>query len=127
MRHETSRPRIVVVDDDSSVLSVVRRQLTTLGWEAFPAATATEALAVLGLLNNVDALLTDLNMPLMDGVELSHEVMRRFPKITVVLMSGAADAVVEQAPNPENAILLRKPFSLQALAAALDTVRKRQE
>jgi DNA-binding NtrC family response regulator len=107
------------VDDDSSVLLSVKRQLASLGWEAHTAPTANAALSMLGSLESVEALLTDINMPAMDGISLGREVVNRFPGIAVVLMSGGHDAL-PRAPELSRSILLRKPFTAQALAAALD-------
>ena len=103
------RRRIIVVDDDSSVLRTVQRQLDALGWEAHPAGTAGEALSILHSLGGVDAVLTDVNMPIMDGVSLRCEVAKRFPATRVILMSGSHDGGT-----------LRKPFTVDALAAALE-------
>jgi CheY-like chemotaxis protein len=119
VRQPVLRRRIVVVDDDSSVLLAVQRQLDSLGWEAHTAPTASEALSMLGSLGSVEALLTDINMPAMDGISLGREVVNRFPGTVVVLMSGGHDAL-HRGPELSRSILLRKPFTAQALAAALD-------
>lgn len=110
----------MVVDDDSSVLRTVHRQLDRLGWEARAAKSATEALAMLHRLGHVEALLTDVDMPAMNGVSLRGEVVRLFPGTAVVLMSGGCDpAAMPGVPPPT---VLRKPFTMEALAAALAAV-----
>jgi DNA-binding NtrC family response regulator len=111
----------VVVDDDSSVLRTVHRQLDRLGWEAHAAESATAALAMLDRLGRVEAVLTDVDMPAMNGVSLRSEVVRRFPGTAVVLMSGGC----EPAPLPDvpPSTVLRKPFTMEGLAAALAAVR----
>jgi CheY-like chemotaxis protein len=114
------RRRVVVVDDDSAVLHTVRRQLETLDWDVYPAATADEALSILRALEQVDALLTDVDMPRMDGVALQREVADHFPGMAVVLMSGGLERPSSPAAGLSTSALLHKPFTLQALAAALD-------
>jgi FixJ family two-component response regulator len=114
------RRRIVVVDDDIAVLKALQRQLDTLGWDVHPAASAEEALSTFRRLGGVEVLLTDVDMPVMDGVALRAEVVRRFPGTAVVFMSGGAGPSCNLAADPSTAVLLRKPFTRQALAAVLD-------
>ncbi|MGH9347903.1 MAG: response regulator [Vicinamibacterales bacterium] len=117
------RLRILIVDDDRAVLLALTRQLGTLGWDARGAVSAQEALAILAGLDGVDAVLTDIQMPGMDGFALQAEVAHRFPGTTVVLMSAAADPAAATASPPAPTIL-RKPFSVHTLTAVLERVRE---
>lgn len=54
----------------------------------FVAASGKEALETLELNPNIDAVLTDVVMPGMSGLELGHEVRKRYPSIRVILVSG---------------------------------------
>ena len=121
------RRRIVVVDDDTAVLRTLQRQLDSLGWEAYPAGTGREALSMLHTLGGVEAVLTDVNMPIMDGLSLRREVDARFPETAVVLMSGEQDPSTPSLSDLPATTVLRKPFTVLALAAALDAACKDKE
>ena len=121
------RRRIVIVDDDAAVLHALQRQLDTLGWETHPAASAREALSILRRLGGVEALLTDIEMPGMGGMALRHEVVSEFPETAVILMSGGARAAGANSASDEAPIALQKPFTLQALAAALEAGARSQK
>jgi CheY-like chemotaxis protein len=117
-----SRRRIVVVDDDRAVLGTVQRLLEALGWDVYPAQSGGEALAIFGTIPEVEILLTDVDMPGIDGVALGRQVLNRFPGTAVVLMSGGTGATIGAAGGSSSSVLLRKPFTRQALAAVLDTI-----
>ena len=82
------RRRILVVDDDVSVRTTLTMLLQASGYDVTTAANGFEALMLLqsGL---PAVLLSDLNMPGMSGFELLSVVRQRFPKLSVVAMSGA--------------------------------------
>jgi CheY-like chemotaxis protein len=65
-------------------------------------------------------LLTDIDLPGMNGAQLSAALHERHPTLAVVLMSGyPEDGALEQARPDERRVLLRKPFSTQQLVARL--------
>ncbi len=71
------------------------------------------------LLSGIDALLTDVRMPIMGGPELAAAVRRRHPDIRVLFMSGYPDEG-GGAPTPELEYFLPKPFRRSDLVAALE-------
>ena len=80
--------RILVAEDDPSVLQTVAMMLRTSGYDVATAADGFEAL--LHFQDQApDLLLSDLNMPAMSGFELLSVVRRRFPQVIVVATSGA--------------------------------------
>jgi CheY-like chemotaxis protein len=105
---------ILLVDDDPGVLEFVRESVTYLGHSAQAASNAAEALDILNA-TPFDAVLTDVEMPGMSGLELAHEIRRRWPSVPVILMTGSSDPRASADPT----VLLRKPFSLDALRVIL--------
>lgn len=104
---------------------MLERQLDTLGWDVIPSSNAHDALAVLnGIGGDVEAVLTDLDLPGMSGLALSADVRTRFPEVHVVLMSGASPAQID-AREAGAVAMLRKPFAMSALSEALSTGRDR--
>jgi CheY-like chemotaxis protein len=103
---------VLVVDDDASVLEVVVGMLEELGCDVISARTGSEALDKLGRNNRVEVLITDINMPGMDGHELAHRAMRLSPKLQVLQLSGRER---RKGGYP----MIRKPFSLEELATTM--------
>ena len=89
-----SKHQILVVDDDLSVRTTLTMLLEASGYEVTTAADGFEALALLQA-QLPDVLLSDLNMPEMSGFELLSNVRQRFPKLSVVAMSGAYETAMQ--------------------------------
>jgi EAL domain-containing protein (putative c-di-GMP-specific phosphodiesterase class I)/CheY-like chemotaxis protein len=87
---ERSLGRILVVDDEPAIVRVVSRMLTAAGYEV---ATAADGMRAVDLLANgtFDAILTDLEMPGMNGIQFLQAVRRRDSEVPVVLMTGSPD------------------------------------
>jgi PAS domain S-box-containing protein len=114
--------RVLLVEDEVSVGDMVEAMLTDLGHEVLRADAAPGALAILKRRIRVDLLLTDLIMPGgKTGVELAREAAAMRPGLPVILSSGyTGDALGEAAETPWP--LLAKPYSADALAAAIEAV-----
>jgi CheY-like chemotaxis protein len=88
---DTSKHRILVVDDDPSIRSTVAMLLADYGYEVSTAEDGFDAL--LQMKSRVPELIvSDLNMPHMSGFEYLSVIRRRFPEALVVAMSGAYQA-----------------------------------
>jgi two-component system cell cycle response regulator CpdR len=109
--------RILIVDDEEPLRGFVTRGLQLDGHEVTAAADGLEALELLTSPGAVfDLLLTDIRMPMMDGIELALAVARERPGLPVLLMTGYADQR-ERARNLDLLVkdVLTKPFSLASL------------
>lgn len=96
---------ILVVDDEESIRSLVKRVLERRGHRVIACQTAAEALAEPG---PFDLLLVDLVLPEVNGRELADALRARWPSLPIILMSGylAQDGLVPEPP----AIFLQKPM-----------------
>jgi signal transduction histidine kinase len=111
--------RILVVDDDEEVRSLLREALTEMGHGVTDAASGPDALTLLQG-DRPDLMLADFAMPGMNGAELAAAARKIWPNLPVIFASGFADiAQVKAAVGPDAAII-RKPFSLDRLAAAIE-------
>jgi CheY-like chemotaxis protein len=112
---------ILAVEDDPKVRRLTIARLGQLGYRVLEAASGREALDVLVANPNVDLLFTDLVMPGgMSGLELSIEAQKRFPHLKTLLTSGyAEDLALGDRPERAHLRLLRKPYRLADLAAAV--------
>src|SRR5712692_8390309 len=81
-------PRLLLVDDDDFVRSALSRALNrTGGFTVIPAEHGRRALELLAT-EHVDAILTDLQMPVMDGLTLLAELFEREVRLPVAVMTG---------------------------------------
>ena len=114
-------PRVLIVDDEDSIRSLVARAIAMDGHETVTAADGAEALEILGNEQGVfDLLLTDIQMPVMDGIALALTAARDFPELTILLMTGFADQ--RERASGLNAIahdVITKPFSVADIRAAV--------
>ncbi len=113
--------RILVAEDDDNVRSFVVRALEMKGHEVLEAEDGGLAQEVLNQQNGqFDLLLSDIKMPVMDGIGLSLFAGAQFPNITILLMTGFADQR-ERASGLDSLIydVIAKPFNLASL---LETV-----
>ena len=123
-------PRVLIADDEDSMRVLVARAVATDGHDTITAQDGAEALEILSREEGAfDLLLTDIQMPVMDGVALALTAARDFPDLTILLMTGFADQR-ERASGLDAIVhdVVTKPFSVAdirtAVASAL-AARKR--
>ena len=114
--------RIVIAEDEEALCAMCARALTSIGHDVTTAADGSEALDLLKRDGGrFDLLLTDIRMPIMDGIALSLSVARDYPDLTILLMTGYADQR-ERAHGLDAIVhdVITKPFTLAVLRAAVD-------
>lgn len=110
------RARILFVDDELPLRDVVTRLLARRGVEVTTAGDAVEAVELLRE-KTFDLLLTDFQMPDMDGFELLAHVRENYPDLPAIMMTGHASVQhAVQAMTGGAVDYLPKPFSVDALA-----------
>jgi CheY-like chemotaxis protein len=114
---------ILVVDDHEIMRDVVCQILEDCGHEVALASDGGDALDLLGA-THFDVLVTDIVMRQMDGIELIHEVRRRFPAMRILAMSGGGERFpivdgLEIATQAGAGAVLRKPFRADELRDTL--------
>jgi PAS domain S-box-containing protein len=109
---------ILLVDDEAALCAAGREFLVSRGYTVLVAANGPEAIRICQQhSDDIDAILTDLVLPGMDGAELATIVTSWRPRIAVLYMSGYADRSLETLGA--GAVLLHKPFKLSDLESAL--------
>ena len=114
-------PRVLIADDEASMRELVARAIAMDGHETVTAQDGTEALEILTREGGAfDLLLTDIQMPIMDGIALALSAARDFPKLTILLMTGFADQR-ERASNLSAIAhdVITKPFSVADIRTAV--------
>jgi two-component system cell cycle sensor histidine kinase/response regulator CckA len=125
MQGDTARvARVLVVDDEEAVRRVAGATLSRAGHDPVLAADGEQALGVLASGGPIDLLITDLEMPGMNGLELAKRARATCPGLGVLFISGYPDRVLSTATEADGTIdLLEKPFSpvvlLERVARAL--------
>jgi CheY-like chemotaxis protein len=113
-------PRILIADDEDSMRSLVARAIAMDGHQTVTASDGAEALEIITReAGAFDLLLTDIKMPIMDGIALALAVRRDFPAIPILLMTGFADQR-ERASGLDAIVndVITKPFSVADIRAA---------
>ncbi|ACA17073.1 response regulator receiver protein [Methylobacterium sp. 4-46] len=118
-------PVILLVEDDGLLLMEAADTLAEAGFQVVEAPHADKALQVLESAQEVDALMTDVDMPLgsIDGLALARLVARRWPWIPVLVVSGMGTPGPHD--MPDGARFIPKPYAPCNLVQALhDCVRR---
>ena len=122
---------ILVVDDDPSVLESTSRLLNAFGYLVFPYGNATDAVMKLQEENNVRAVLTDIMMPEVTGLQFLEKIRSFNSEIPVIMMTGHAEMEMTIDAIRKGAFdFLLKPFKPEYLAhsvkKAIDHYRLKQ-
>jgi CheY-like chemotaxis protein len=114
--------RILIAEDEDSLRTLVVRALMQDGHDVMAKCDGGEALDCLTRENgHFDLLLTDIRMPVMDGIALALAASRDYPALTILLMTGYADQR-ERASGLSALIhdVITKPFSLAQIRDAVN-------
>ena len=115
-------PRILIVDDERAILSLLSKYFARAGYEVQTAGSAEEAMAFCGK-ESFDALLSDVHMPETSGHELVQWAAVAQPTIRCVLMSAVEnDTDCGDCPYLTGCNLLSKPFNPANAVALIDKV-----
>ncbi len=119
--------KILVVDDEEGILDVTEGYFQRKGYEVYTAGNGVEALEILNRVK-IGCIFTDINMPIMDGLELAERVRQIESSLPVVVMTGY--------PSLENSIqtlkngvvdYLIKPVNLEQMELTLKRILRERE
>jgi CheY-like chemotaxis protein len=117
------QPTVLLVDDEAVVLAVLSRILERSGYVTVRAGSAEDALRYLSAAapHSIQAVLSDIRMPQMSGLDLALELRRRWPDLPIALMTAYEAAELHPGHPGLGAVpVLRKPFASKAV---LDLIR----
>ena len=118
--------RILIAEDEEGLRTLVARALSMDGHAVMTANDGAEALDVLAREQGAfELLLTDIRMPVMDGIALALAAARDHPQVAILLMTGFADQR-ERAYGLDTLIhnVITKPFSLTTIRTAVNEALK---
>ena len=116
----TKKLRILVVDDSKVVLRVVCQLLTKMGYETIASHDGREALKIMEADNDIDLVMTDINMPRMDGWELALHIKTKDPSMPIIALTGEHPSnILPMMKDSGISQALFKPFNLDHLNDAM--------
>lgn len=120
--HALTRGVILVIDDQAPMLRMLARYLRSRGHTVAEALDPEQALDCMRA-STYDAILCDIHIPGMSGLDLAHQFREDSPQTPLILMTGDPDDRVEaQGRQAGAAGYLRKPFSFTELDETLERV-----
>ena len=112
--------RCLVVDDETGIRHVLGRMIRQNGLDCLEAASGAEALELLAREGDVPVVISDINMPEMDGVTLLGELRRLYPDTAVIMLTGVTDVQVAVRCLREGAMdYIAKPVQMEELLARI--------
>jgi DNA-binding response OmpR family regulator len=106
--------QVMVVDDDSDVLSTMSKHLRMWGYDAVPFATFEDAREFLED-RAPDAMVVDVRLGKYNGLQLLHLARQHYPEVALVAVSGFDDPVLRAEAADAGAAYFLKPFELTDL------------
>jgi two-component system, OmpR family, KDP operon response regulator KdpE len=120
-----SQGKVLIVDDEPAIRRALRTTFGTLGFDIAEALTGEQALPLLRA-SSFDAVLLDINMPGMGGIEACREIRRQFPRLAVLILSvrDHEDEKVEALEAGADDYVT-KPFPIRELVARVRAAVRR--
>jgi len=115
---------VLVVDDEAAIRQITGQTLESFGYRVLLAADGTEAIAIYAKQqHNIAVVLTDMMMPVLDGLSTIQVLMRMNPKVRIIAVSGIA-ANRSAATDAGTAVrqYIGKPFTAESLLATVQKV-----
>src|ERR671930_1460725 len=115
-----SSVRVLIVDDEPSIISFVDQTMRRAGYQTYTAPNAKVALEICQTKGMPDLLLTDFKMPGMDGDALAARLRQREPDLKVLYLTGYADQLfTERGALWRDEAFLEKPCTVNGLLEAV--------
>jgi CheY-like chemotaxis protein len=118
------RPRILLVDDEESMLTLLKEVVQLLGYDPITAADGTLALRQFHE-SPVDLVITDIHMPGISGLDLLRQIKKQNPEVPVVLITGLSSSRFRDAAREHHADgFISKPFRIDDLRNCIQRLIK---
>jgi CheY-like chemotaxis protein len=101
---------LLIVDDDQDICACLKEMFLTHGYKILLASNGQAALRVLQKIH-VDLILTDIDMPIMNGIEFIKEFRRKDKRTAIVVMSGGYKYTEQEILNFGATYFVRKPLT----------------
>ncbi len=112
--------KVIVIDDEPGIRTMIQFELSAKEFDVVIASSGMEALKVLEK-EPVDLVITDMRMPVMDGLDTAFAIKKLDANVPIILMTGYVEDRVEKVLELKNVKFLQKPFSLDELMEIVET------
>ena len=130
MTQDTKTPAekisVLVVDDEEKILKLARRLVCQEGYACLVASNGVEAVKVMEE-TRVDVVVTDISMPMMDGIELTKHIKENFAADVIMMTGYFKDLSYEHAITKGARDFIQKPFTTEEFQIRLKRVIKERE
>jgi len=113
--------RVLIVDDEPAILEVHKRTLTRYGAEVVTAIDGQEAWGIFQESDDFNTVVTDIDMPRMNGVNLIKNILSVKPLTQIVIITGVMDGALALYGAKKNVVCLPKPVEPAFVAVAVAT------
>ena len=121
-REAVVRPLLLLAEDENLLRLSATRALEAAGFSVKAAASGEAALAAYDTAGEIAALVSDIRLGGMDGIELALALRRRTPDLPIMLISGYADEAARTAVANLDCAFLAKPFRLRELTTGIAAI-----
>ncbi|HEY5191595.1 MAG TPA: response regulator, partial [Candidatus Deferrimicrobium sp.] len=123
-----AKVRVLVVDDEEFLRSIVRERLEIAGYSVEEASNGSEALGMLESTGPYSVLLTDIRMPVMDGITLLGEWGKKSPGTAGIVMSANAELdTAVHALKMGACDFITKPFNFDVLLITIENALRKKD
>lgn len=120
--HKKNLTIVLVVDNDPSILSLVKEQLSAYDYLPILASSGEEALEIASKQTSIDVLITDIKRPGINGIDLVKQISTLYPEIKVLFMSVFTLPSTLYSLSGKKMVFLQKPFLADTLIAKMKFV-----
>ena len=115
--------RILIIDDDEDLVTAIKTRLESLGYECLIAHNGEQGLAQ--FTGGIDLIITDLEMPHLDGVGLAKR-LSACSNVPIIILSGMTKKYEHRLQGLCRVVTLRKPFTTEMLVDLVESEMARQ-
>ena len=124
---ESIKYTVLIVDDEEPARNLVDTFLTRLGHRCVKATDGVDALVKMKA-NKIDAIITDIKMPKMDGIRLTKEILKQYPGLPIMVITGVREEnTAEGAISAGAREFIQKPFSGEELTIRFNKMVKESQ
>ena len=118
-------PKILVVDDEENIRTLIKEELEESGYEVFCAPNAKKALEILENNKDIEIICTDIEMPDVNGLELAAEIRKKYSNKKIVFLTAYSHYKSEMASWAADAYVV-KSMDLTEIKDTIDHLTKIQ-
>lgn len=117
--------KILVIEDDPSVLEFIKDVLESWGYKVLTACNGEEGIKIAKDIKGLDLIITDIVLPKKNGFETAREILKFFPEIRIIFISGYPANKINQIFEKDKINFLQKPFTPSILLEKIDNLLKK--